>query len=162
MSLKLPVDVYSPDQLAIVLWELGAMIATQQNAATRQKISKEPTAAHEQHISAFLLSVLDAQGIDKTDLVALNTLQTELTMMRDRAPVAHMILPALPNRTLKRKLVDWFRTEIDPSILMTFAVRSDIGGGFVLRVGSKHRDFTFRRQLLDNKHRIAEIYDGVR
>ena len=162
MSLKLPPEVYSRDQLGIVLWEIGVLVAQLRNDATRQKISGVTSDSSKHHVSAFLLAILRANSVDKANLNALEALESELVQIRDTAPVAHMVLPALPNRTLKQQLVTWFRDEISESTLVSFSVRGDIGGGFILRIGSKQYDFTFRRQLLDNKHRIAEIYDSVR
>ena len=162
MSVKLPPDVYSPDHIGIVLWELSRLIAKLQDAAVQATVAKESNVAHDIHVSNFLLGVLRAANVSPADRAALERLQQELQQVRDMAPVAHIVLPALPNQTLKRQLVEWFRTGIHQQMMMTFAVRSDIGGGFLLRVGSRQYDCTFKAQLLANKHRIAEIFDGVR
>ena len=162
MSLKLPADVYSPDQLGIALWELSGLIAKLQDAAVRGAVVKEGAQQQDVHVSKFLLSILHSAGISPADRPALEQLQANLQQVRDQAPVAHMVLPALPNQTLKRQLVEWFRAQIHQQMMMTFAVRSDIGGGFIMRIGSRQYDYTFRTQLLANKQRIAEIFDSVR
>jgi F0F1-type ATP synthase delta subunit len=73
-----------------------------------------------------------------------------------------MMLAALPNRAMKRMIVEWFRREVHPQLLLTFSARGDIGGGFILRAGSKQYDFSFRGKILSNKQRIVEIFDSVR
>lgn len=161
MSFKLPADVYSPDQIGIVLWELSTLIAKLQDASVQATVTKE-VVDPDIHVSNFLLGVLHATGVSPSDKVELERLQHNLQIVRDNAPVAHMILPALPNRGLKRQLVEWFRSQVHQQMMVTFAVRGDIGGGFLLRIGSRQYDYTFAAQLLGNKHRIAEIFDSVR
>jgi len=159
---RLPDDVYSPDQVGIVLWELDKVIGALRDVDTRRMVSGAEVAGSDVHISALLLSVLRSSGVSERDLGALESLQTELQAVRTSAPVAHFLLSALPNRSFKRELVAWCRQNLHQSLLMTFATRGDLGGGFVLRVGSKQYDFTYRAQLLSDKARLVEIFDNVR
>lgn len=161
MSVRLPADVYSPDHIGVVLWELGHLIDHRRNAATRAKVVSN-AAAEEPHLSALLGGVLRSSEIAADDLQALEQLQTGLRLVRDKAPVAHILLSASPTRVVKREIVGWFRTQLHAQCLVTFAMRSDIGGGFVLRIGSKQYDFSYRQRLLEDKHRLTEIFDGVR
>lgn len=162
MSFRLSREVYSPDHIGIVLWELDRLISWLRDASVRAALVDGRTSEREVHLSAFLLGVLKDAQIKPDDVDGLEQLHATLVAIRDKAPVAHMVLTALPNRTLKRQLVEWFRTEVHQQCLVTFSVRSDLGGGFLLRIGSKQYDFTFRGRLLENRHRITEIFDGVR
>lgn len=162
MSMRLPADIYSPDHIGVVLWELGRLIIHLQNASTRAKIAPNSAKAEELHLSALLTSVLQTTSIASDDLKSLEELQTELRAVRDKAPVAHIVLSALPTRVLKRELVQWFRDQLHDQCLVTFAMRPDIGGGFMLRIGSKQYDFSYRQRLLEDRHRLTEIFDGVR
>lgn len=162
MSVKLPADVYAPDQVGIVLWELGRLIGQLRDASTRASVTGKAEPAREFHASASLLSVLSETKVSAEDYKALEKLQTELQDIRSKAPVAHVLLSALPNQTLKRQLVEWCRENLHKELLMTFATRGDMGGGFILRIGSKQYDFTYRAQLLENRHRLTEIFDDVR
>lgn len=162
MSFKLSNDVYSPDHLGIVLWELERLIDWLRNESVRVSVAGQESATKEVHLSALLLGVLKDADVKSNDREALEQLQATLQAVREQAPVAHIVLTALPSRSLKKQLVEWFRNEIHQQALITFAVRSDMGGGFLLRIGSKQYDFTFRGRLLANKHRIAEIFDSVR
>lgn len=161
MSSSLPADIYSPDQVGIVLWELGKLIGVRRDEAVRATVSGQPAGA-DFHISALLLSVLRSAAIKDTDVAALEKLQSELVELRQKAPVAHFLLSALPNRAFKRMLVEWCRQNFHQDLLVTFATRGDLGGGFVLRVGSKQYDFTYKTRLLEDKHRLVEIFNDVR
>lgn len=162
MSFKLSTDIYSPDHISIVLWELERLIGWLRDESVRESVAGQGSAEKEVHLSHFLLGVLDTAGVSANDQAGLEGLHAQLQAVQAQAPVAHIMLSALPNRTLKRQLVEWFRQEIHQQALVTFSVRTDIGGGFMLRIGSRQYDFTFRGQLIENKHRIAEIFDGVR
>ncbi len=161
MTLKLPADVYSPDHVGIALWELGRLIPTLGDAVARARVTPE-AGQPEIQVSAFLMKIMSANGVSAADRQALEQLQVELRSLRDVAPTAHILLAASPGQAIKRQLVDWFRSEISPQHLLTFAARGDIGGGFMLRIGSKQYDFTYRTQLLADKHRLVEIFDSVR
>lgn len=162
MSGILPVDVYSPDQIGIALWELEGLAGNLQNIATRAAVAPGGIPQQEVQISSFLINILRANSVRVSDRPALEQLQVDLKALRDSAPVAHIILGGSPSRTLKHELVEWFRRELHPEHLATFATRSDIGGGFMLRVGSKQYDFTYRKRLLEDSHRLTEIFDSVR
>lgn len=161
MNLRLPVDLYSPDQLSAVILELHDYVGTLRDMAVRSK-SKTAKREEEPHVSALLLGALHGAEIKLGDAKAAEQLLGALKLVRDKAPVVHVTLAALPNRTLKRQLTVWFRTQVHQHILMTFAMRSDIGGGIVVRAGSHVYDFSLKYILVENKHRISEIFAGVR
>lgn len=161
-ALKLPVDLYSPDQLGIIILEAGNHSSVLRDAAVRVQTTGTPDAVEPLHTSALLTGILHGNGLPANDHASMEALSKGLKLIRTQAPVAHLTLAALPNRSLKRQLTEWFRKEINPYMLLTFAVRTDIGGGVVLRVGSRIYDFSFRQQIVGNKHRIAEIFENVR
>ncbi|HEU5187768.1 MAG TPA: hypothetical protein VFT87_04675 [Candidatus Saccharimonadales bacterium] len=151
--MKLPVDMYSPDSLSATIFELTSFIAVLRNAQTRSKngrfVAPEPSSA--------LNHVLDLLNADSTNMSALEKLNKDLEKHLLSAPVAHITLASLPGSAIKRELTAWFRTNISPEVLLTFTARTDIGGGIVVQAGSHIYDFSFKRLLLANKARIAEI-----
>jgi len=159
VSVQLPVDLYSVDQLSAVILELREYSSQLRDAAVREKSGH--TAKEPPHVSALLLGVLHGAGIRQGNRAELETLVKELETLRAKANVAHVTLAALPNRTFKRQLTVWFRAEVDPAMFLTFAMRSDIGGGVIVQAGSRLYDFSFRRALLANKQRIAELFGNV-
>ena len=136
MSLMLSAEVYSPDHIAIVLWELDRLSGWLRDESVRDAVAGQGSAEKEVHLSHFLLGVLKTAEVSPNDRVAVTELSEQLKAVQNQAPVAHLVLAALPTRSLKRQLVEWFRKEIHQQALLTFSVRSDIGGGFLLRLGS--------------------------
>jgi hypothetical protein len=159
VSLRLPVDLYSADQLSAVIIELRNYISTLHDVTVRAKAGKNDDEAL--HASALLLGVFHGAEVNSDDLAACEKLLKDLEAVRSKAPTAHLTLPALPNRTLKRQLTVWFRTQINPYTLLTFAMRGDIGGGIIVQTGSRVYDFSLREQLFGNRQRISEIFDRV-
>lgn len=155
--LHLPVDLCSPDQLSMVVLELRAYIGKLRDAAVRAKAGSAAEAPEAPEASPLLTSLLEKSGISANDVPALEAATTELQQLMTAAPTVHITLAGFPNRTLKRQLAVWFRTQIHPSVLLTFAVRSDIGGGIIVQAGSHFYDLSFKHALLANKQRISEL-----
>lgn len=160
-AVRLPVDLYSPDQLSAVILELRAHTSALRDAAVRAKTTGATITAPA-HTSALLLGALKGAGVSTTDQAGAEKLLRELEAIRDKAPAVHLMMAALPNRDLKRKLTEWFRSEIHPYTLLTFATRADMGGGVIIQAGSHVYDFSFRQQILGHKARISEIFKSVR
>lgn len=159
MSLRLPVDLYSSDQLGAVILELRSYISALRSAEVRIKAGKPPAEAP--RTSALLLGAFHGAGLKTDNPKSAEQLLEQLELVRKQAPIAHITLPDLPGRTLKRQLTVWFRTAIHPYLLLTFAVRSDMCGGIIVQAGSHIYDFSFREQLLQQRSRIAEIAGHV-
>lgn len=161
MNVRLPVDLYSIDQLSAVMLELHDYLATLQQGAMRAKITESSGRPETPHASALLLGLFHGSNVVPGDHHAAENLLQNLEIIRTKATVAHITLPALPNRLLKRQLTVWFRKEIHLYTFLTFTTRSDIGGGIIVHIGSHIYDFSFRQVLLGNKHRITEIFNNV-
>lgn len=156
MSVHLPIDVASPDQLGGLVVELQKYRGKLRDAAVRAKTAKSKT-VEPPETSETLLSLLKGSGVAPGDASALEALNKELSQVLKTAPVMHMTLAGNAGRTLRRQLTVWFRTQVHPHSLVTFAIRSDIGGGLMLQAGSHFYDYSFRDRLLANKSRLMEI-----
>ena len=161
VPVQLPLDLYSPEQLSAIIIELRAHNSAVRDANVRSKATHEQSPAPV-HTSALLMATLREAGVGPTDESALEKLLKQLEVIRDRAPAVHLMMAALPNRDFKRKLTDWFRAEIHPYAMLTFATRMDIGGGIIIQAGSHIYNYSFREQILSHKQRISEIYNSVR
>lgn len=160
-SVRLPADLYSPEQLGAIIIELRSNISALRDASVRAKATNSEVTAPG-HTSALLMGAMHGANTKATDMAGLEKLLKELEGIRDKAPAVHLMMAALPNRDLKRKLTEWFRAHIHPYAMLTFATRADIGGGLVIQAGSHVYDYSFRQQILGNKQRISEIFNSVR
>lgn len=150
MTLALPQDTYSPDQLSGLVLELQDLAASVRDASARRERELAP-------VSADLQALLHENNIAQTDLAGIEALGAATAQLLETAPTVHILLAAMPGRTMRRQFVAWFRTNVSPATLMTFAVRSDLGGGAIIQAGSHLYDLSFRRGIIDNKARLTEI-----
>jgi F0F1-type ATP synthase delta subunit len=158
----LPLDLYSPDQLSVVMLELYRYIGVLRDAKVQAQTTGNKKALEAPAMSALLLGVLHNSAVATNNLAAVEQLLEQLEAIRAKAPVVRAILAAIPNRDIKQQLTGWFRKQVHPHILLTFTTRSDIGGGIVLQAGSHIYDFSFRKQLIENKHRISAIFNEAK
>lgn len=154
INVSLPIDTHSPDQLSGLSLELQTYLGELRDWTARSKTGHQSTAPV---VSELLATLLRASHVATDDSDALENLQTELDKLLINSPVVHLILATLPSRTLRRQLTVWFRTQVHPAALLTFAVRTDIGGGIIIQAGSRVYDYSFRSKILANKQRIGEI-----
>lgn len=156
MSIDLPIDLYSPDQLSLIMLELYKHIGALRDGQARSKVTKK--IANTPPVSALLLDVLKEAKVSIDDLPAAEQLLPNLELIRSKTPVVHVMLAALPHEDLRQQITKWFRASVHPQLLLTFGARHDIGGGMILQAGSHQYDFSFRHQLLDNKIKISQIF----
>jgi hypothetical protein len=159
MNVRLPVDLYSADQLGAVILELRDYVAALRDNQVRRRAGH--TVEETPHVSALLLGVLHGAGAKQDELAPTESVLSDIEVLRSKAMVAHVTLAALPNRTLKRQLVVWFRSQVNPYAFLTFAMRSDIGGGVIVQAGSHIYDYSFRQVLVGNRQRLAELAANV-
>src|SRR6266702_4107207 len=106
LPVRLPQDLYSPEQLSAVIIELRAYTGLLRDTNVRARATHATAAAP--HASALLLSAFHESGTDSIDQPGLEKLIKQFEAIRDKAPSVHLMMAALPNRDLKRTLTEWF------------------------------------------------------
>lgn len=149
--MTLPAEIHSPDQISELTMELRGYIDARRSKDVQKQagVDASPPA-----MSADLRSLYEAASNNNGTP---ETLLDELETLLKNAPVVHLMLAATPGAELKQQLISWFRTEVDANTLVSFTVRRDLGGGVMVRAGSRIYDFTFRQKILDNKQRLTEL-----
>lgn len=155
VNVRLPIDIYSPDQSSGLLLALHEYIEAVHQAAVKAKVENQSVPRPE--MPTAVESLATGSGVDVTNLQALDELYKQLDAALQKAPTMHLTVSAIPGRTFKRQMTVWFRTQIHPMTLLTFSARSDIGGGIVLQAGSRLYDYSFRQRILANPKRIGEL-----
>jgi F0F1-type ATP synthase delta subunit len=149
MAFSLPLDTYSPDQLSGLVLELQDLATSVRDATNRGEGAVQ--------MSPDLATLLTQNNVADNDAGAIEQLAREAADTLEKAPTIHILLAAMPGRAQKRQFITWFRTEVSPTALLTFAARSDLGGGAIIQAGSHLYDLSFRRGIIDSKARLTEI-----
>lgn len=157
-QVSLPVDVYNPDQLNLLIIELHNLASKARSKVARSKVHKTTAATDDEpELSVELANLLKANKVADDDVAKLDDLHKAVDAALKAAPVVHVTLAGMASRLLKREITVWFRSRIHPHTLLTFAARSDIGGGIVLSAGSHAYDFSYRQMILANPSRLGEL-----
>lgn len=77
------------------------------------------------------------------------------------APQITITLAAPAPVSLKQTLTTWCRQNLAPNMLVNFEFNSGLCGGMVVRYGSRMFDWSFRRQILENKQKFPEVLKHV-
>jgi F0F1-type ATP synthase delta subunit len=154
MSVVLNPQIQTPEQLNDVVIELREFLNKVHDRDVRKRVAKVADEAMPS-ISPLARSIFDANKTP-ADAAALKKLITELEEARIVAPRMRVMLSAWPDESVRTRLAEHVRKHIHPLVMLSFTVRADMGGGCILQFGSRRFDFSFRAQLLENKHKISE------
>jgi hypothetical protein len=88
-----------------------------------------------------------------------------LAALKAKAPVVHMSFPSDASDQFLTKLLEWFRTNVHPHILLQVGLQPELAAGCTLRTPNKFFDFSFRRRFEASKEKlitaIEALDDGV-
>lgn len=96
--------------------------------------------------------------------VSQESLDQLIESLEEYARTAHSItitLAAPASVNLKKDLANWCRQNIKPDILVDFKFNSTMLGGMSLKYGSHIFDWSFKRQILENRQKFPEILRNV-
>ena len=80
-----------------------------------------------------------------------------LKAFREKAPQVKLTVAGWPDTVVQGRLVEWFRRQISPNVLIKFVVRSDICGGVIVQTENRRIDLSYRELLINNRNRISEL-----
>jgi hypothetical protein len=154
--MKLPPELYSPEQLQYVATELNDYAIVLAERRRGQRGTRLPQLSDD---SQLMLETLVEKDRDKDHEIAV--LAAEIEQALRGGKIVSVTLAASPSRKLKTEIVEWFRTQIDPQMLIRFLVNPDIAGGMVVRTTSRIHDYSFRNRLLEKPDRFTKALENV-
>ncbi|HEX6462530.1 MAG TPA: hypothetical protein VFZ58_04680 [Candidatus Saccharimonadales bacterium] len=157
MTPALSADIYTLDQLSVCIQELRKLVGEQRDKAAQAHMNGASASTAAPSMTPLAASLLHANQLADPTPKELEEVIKALETLRLHAPVIHLTLASLPGPKLLAKLVDWFRKEIHPQVLLTLVMDRTIGGGIIIRTHASVHDFSFTSQLLRQKDRLTEI-----
>lgn len=161
MTLVLPASISSTQDvtaLGLEVQSYAKWYLQYANAAKLKVAYKEPQ-PDITPVAAELIREWGKQNPLSAD--SLDQLIKELAHKSKSAPTMTITLAAPATSDVKATLVGWARENINPDVLITFRFNSTILGGMVVRVGSHIFDWSFRRAILNERHKFREIISRV-
>lgn len=80
---------------------------------------------------------------------------------RAKAPVIHISFAADPSAAFLRKLIAWFRSEINPQILLQIGLQPSIAAGCIIRTPNKYFDLSLRRHFYQHSRILLDKISEV-
>jgi hypothetical protein len=160
-QLQLPNSVSSVQDLGSLIlevreyakWYLQSSIKQQVRAG---QIGEPPT------VSSGAAQMVQAWSeTEQLNQKSLDNLITTLETMKANAETLTITLAAPASGELRKTLVSWCRENIAPGILVTFKFNATLLGGMVVRYGSRVFDWSFRREILNQRAKFPEVLRRV-
>ena len=163
MAFKLPDSIYSVEQLEAIIFELREYVDWSRSASIKSKLKSDSPALPAPAWSAEMQAVVASFGAGK----ALSTGDVEelikaLMTFKKKAPLVHLTLAGMPGPAQRAQIMAWFRDNVNPHVLLTFAANRTILGGMVVRAGSHIYDLSWRREFLAKREKLVEVVSNVR
>lgn len=156
MTLQLPNSISSRQDLKSLVLELRGLARWLSQSATKQKFSKS-AAIEQPELSPAAQELISRQAGKQIGQADLEKLIKALEGYAASAPYATITLAAPAPGALKKELVDWFRRNVRPEMLVDFKFNSTMLGGMVVSYGSHVYDWSFKRQILAARYKFSEV-----
>lgn len=155
---QLPAAVYSPQLLESVVFDIQTYLDWYHQNQIRLKVGAKPKGEPNHSDETVVTIEAWLQGKPPT----LESLQALVDHLRKLdLPEIHVMLAALPNRAQRQQLVDWFRNNATPKVLLSFVADRNLGGGIVVRTPNRVFDFTWKQELVAGRDKLAGILKRV-
>ncbi len=156
MELKLPTTIASRRDVIRLHREVRSFID-----ATTQSIMRHDNPVKYPAISDQLRALAVVNQVDMRDPKRCEELLKKIEYVKANAPSVHISFPVEPTADILERLVVWFRQEINPLIVIQVGIQPTIAAGVVVRTPNHQFDFSLRRHLYQNRHKLGEALQRV-
>ncbi|MBP7807118.1 hypothetical protein KA047_01335 [Candidatus Saccharibacteria bacterium] len=153
-SLVLPASLYTRADVSRLVREVEDLIASEHGDKLR---SGEASL----QMSRLLQNVSDA-NVGDDGPPTLQSLKQALTSVHQKAPVVHLSFAANPSPEFLERVISWFRTEVNPYVLLQIGLQPSIAAGCIIRTPSKYFDLTMRKRFSEKRPVLVEQLRGSR
>jgi len=162
MSLTLPGNIWSPEDLKELIGDIERYARWLADYSIKQRVSNSKLASQPPALSAPAINLLHELHAQHTLTTAsVDKLLADLQAVDVIAPRIAFTFAAAPSNGLKKEFVSWCRDNISHDVLVSFNFKATILGGMVVRYGSHIYDWSFRRQILASRDKFPEVLRHV-
>jgi hypothetical protein len=162
MNSQLPEDIWSPSDLTELIADLHRYAEWLSSYSVKQRVAGQAVTMTPPPLSArAVASLQQLQEKQALTVAGVEALITDLQQFQSRARVVTFTLAGPPSHGLQKRVVAWCRQTLSPDVLVSFQFNATILGGVVVRYGSHIFDWSYRRQILANRGKFAEILRSV-
>lgn len=158
VKLKLPNSINSPSEVSQLINE----VETVEDFFLKMKVKSSLSQVDLPKTSKMLEELAKLNSLNLIKAEDRTKLKSFLHFLRTKAPMVHLSFGAAPESIFMDKITDWFRTEINPYLMMSIGLQPNIGAGFKMRTTNKYYDFSLRKYLIENKKLLVEALGQVK
>lgn len=161
LAIELPPSVCSQQDVKALVLDVRVYARWYSQASIKKRLKLKHAIA-QPTLSPAATELIHDWSIKKPLTTAsLDELIAALDALAANAPNLTIVLAAPASGNLKKTLVGWCRKNVAPDVLVSFEFNSTLLGGLVVRYGSRIFDWSFRRQILENSAKFAEVLRHV-
>lgn len=155
-SFVVPLTVVSRSDVSRSLRELNVLDDYFHQAAVRgSKDQALPT------LGRVLGSLAEANQLNLLHGEDRARLKAFLTKMKANAPVVHMSFPSEASASFIAKILEWFRANVHPHVVLHVGLQPSLAAGCVVRTTNKVFDFSFRKRLEQSKQKLIAALEAA-
>lgn len=162
MNINLPDTISSPQDLNALVLEVHDYARWFSHASVKKRVAGGAATEPPALTPAAVAVLHDWHTKDQVSTESLDKLAAFLQTAAEKAPIVHITLAAPPVAGLKKDLTQWCRQNLNKGVLVTFDFNATLLGGMIVRTGSRIFDWSFRRQILENRTKFPEVLRHVR
>lgn len=110
-------------------------------------------------LGRVLESLATANNLNLIHAEDRETLKHFLTRLKSKAPMVFMSFPSEAGDDFIAKLLDWFRAEVHPHVILNVGLQPELAAGCTLRTTNKYYDFSFRKRFERSKQKLLEALE---
>lgn len=151
-NFRLPSSVYSPSLVSGLLRELDRL----DNSVLQQLATKK--GEHSIKLSPLMMSVVETNKVDIDSQTNREDLKKFLNSVKLTSPVVHISFASDPSASFMQKLTEWFRTQVNPNVLITVGLQPTIGAGCVIRTTNKQFDLSLGEEFTKQREQLISRF----
>lgn len=161
MKLKLNEEIISPEDLKQVIAEIRDYSRWLTKNSIKLRVIKKKASDEPELSDAAADLIKQWKEGKELNPKMLDKLIEELQGYLAKMKTIRVTFAALPTNKTKQQFTKWFRDNLSNEVLIDFRFNSTLLGGMVVNCGSHIYDWSFRRQLLENKDKFSEVVHRV-
>ena len=161
VKIRLPDSVSSPQDVAALNLEISEYARWFYHNGVKDRAGAKHVSLPPTLSPSALELVREATGGKLLSQTTLDELIEKLDKYKTDTPTITITLAAPATSDIKASLVSWCRKNLAADMLVTFKFNSLLLGGMVIRYGSHIFDWSFRRQILEARHKFPEVLRRV-
>ena len=159
MELKLPDTIGGKRDLILATRQVEQILSDRLQDEVRQKYGAKKVGTKSGQ--DMLNALLETNSL-RDDTQTLKKLAQQLEGIKQHAKQVRVLFSQEPDQDLYKRTVSWFRTNIDPGVLVQIGVQPAIGGGFILQTPARRYDFTLKTKIMSSTPKFVEILNRTK